>query len=603
MKKNLGYIGRPFSVTYSKHSQYSTVNLDKTNRVYLDFEKKRHTFIIGTTGSGKSYLAGVYAEEIISNVENCAIVILDPMGIFSTLKIPNPNADEFELWNEQLPSDIIPGRVRDVTVWVPRGDVAQFIEGSYDRTFALRAPDLTPDTFCYTFDVKSTEPMGGLYRKARAELLKESKTYTLQELLDFIYERGSDVFRFQKSTVEALMTKLDMLGELGIISDDGVSLNEVIFENEVAKVAIFNLSCSSEYTNKILVNFLAESLFVHRFRSDQLADYLRSRKKKMPYPAWYVPPIHFILDEAHEFFPGSNVLRLCIKKGRKIDFITTSITQSMDLTKDVYQNVHHVFVGPMVYDDDIASVKRMVPANCSAKDYRQKVQQLTTGSFLYYNLGDKEPEILMRVRPRRTMHPASTKRFDDRVVFIPVNKNARRKPRIEASDFNDDSDFDLESLIDQIDDDPEPEIESEPEPDSDPVPVVETTASIEKSFQCVVCGTTVNVIPCPEPMCEKHVCHEHVEAHYFDRDVLGGKSHDLDDYILEECSKDPLDHANEFYRSFWQTVNSMQASGVDLTEKQMGVIDRDYKRVLKDRKTTFQARLVETNESTTEVTP
>jgi len=416
MPSPLAFIGRPFVPVYDHKNKVQRVQLDKLNPVLVDYTRKQHTFIIAKSGGGKSYLAGVVAEELARVMENYCTLLVDPMGIFSTLKMPNTNhRAETDPWVEQCPEDepiTFPRAVAGCTIWVPAGDARQFLPGTFDRAFSLKASEFSQGTFCFAFDVEVLEPQAILYRKCQSMLLKRKPDYALWELVGSIHEHGHE-FGFQSQTVESLCTKLGALEELGIIRDDAPELHDVLRERAVA---VLDLSQSSSYTARIVVNFLAEKLLAIRRQITRMVLRAKTTETLVDKPAWYIPPVQIVLDEAHNYLQKNPVLKKVIKEGRNCALMMTAISQSPDLTRDVYANITHVFVGPLVYEDDILAVRAMLPIELSPKEFKQKVHNLTTGTFLYYNVDDKT-EKLIRVRPRRTLHPASTDLKDERKYF------------------------------------------------------------------------------------------------------------------------------------------------------------------------------------------
>src|SRR3989338_8744984 len=75
-----------------------------SSNVYLDVAGAHVILISGKRGSGKSHSLGVIAEEM-SNLpeeisQNLAVLIIDTMGIFWTMKYPNTRDEELlESWN------------------------------------------------------------------------------------------------------------------------------------------------------------------------------------------------------------------------------------------------------------------------------------------------------------------------------------------------------------------------------------------------------------------------------------------------------------------------------------------------------------------------
>jgi hypothetical protein len=165
-----------------------------------------------------------------------------------------------------------------------------------------------------------------------------------------------------------------------------------------------------------VINFLAEKLLALRRQITRMVLRAKTSEILIDKPTWYIPPVQIVLDEAHNYLQRNPVLRKVIKEGRNCALMMTAISQSPDLTRDVYANITHIFCGPLVYEDDIMAVRAMLPIDLSPKEFKQKVHNLVTGTFLYYNV-DAKTEQLIKVRPRRTLHPASTDLKDERKYF------------------------------------------------------------------------------------------------------------------------------------------------------------------------------------------
>ncbi len=409
----LGFIGRTFTAVHDHKTKRTSYQLNKDGALMVDFSKKQHTFIVATSGGGKSYLAGVYAEELVRVMENYSVVMIDPMGIFSTLTFPNTNQAELDAWNTQIPGDVKPARVNACTTWVPFGDIGKFSTGAINvHGFALRAPEFSYGTLCYAFDLDFLEPQVNLYRKSQKLLREVHPNYALTELIAYIRTEGSGL-GFQSQTVEALVTKLGALEELGIVAADAPTMHEMV---GAGKVVIFDLSQSSEYAARILINFLAENLLFLRRRISWMIMQAKVSEMQIEKPPWYVPPVQLVIDEAHNYLPRNPVLKKCIKEGRNNGLMVSAISQSPDLTRDVYENITHLFVGSMIYEGDIAAVRAMLPVDRTIKEFRKDVHSLEPGAFLYYNTKTKQ-ECKICVRPRRSLHPAMTDLGDERKYF------------------------------------------------------------------------------------------------------------------------------------------------------------------------------------------
>lgn len=64
---------------------------------------------------------------------------------------------------------------------------------------------------------------------------------------------------------------------------------------------------------------------------------------------------------------------------------------------------------------------------------------------------------------------------------------------------------------------------------------------------------------------------------------LTGLSEDMEDFMLEQL--DHYEHnKHKFYTSFWKTCVEMWQDGVDLSDKQLAILEREYRKVEKERK-------------------
>ena len=69
-----------------------------------------------------------------------------------------------------------------------------------------------------------------------------------------------------------------------------------------------------------------------------------------------------------------------------------------------------------------------------------------------------------------------------------------------------------------------------------------------------------------------------------DRFKIGihGLSEDMEDFILEQDYY-YSHHKTKFWSSFWTTCSSMWCNGIDLSEKQLNIIYREYNKVKEER--------------------
>jgi uncharacterized protein len=418
----MGLIGRKYTTKYIPNKPLQYV-LDPRDPLQIDFRRKEHIFVSAKSGSGKSYGAGVLVEEIIRELENYAVTIIDPMGIHNTYDTPN-RGSEVKDWNDQIYNrqdgrpEIIPQGLTKFKVWIPAGDVKEFETDAYHQVFSLRPIDITPDILCYTFDMEILDPMMNLFRRSRAHTIQEyGENFELGELFADIKDNGKDSYGFKDQTIDALLSRLHALRELGIISNTGIGIHEVVQEGEVN---VIDISMSSTFTGRIIVNFFAEKLLNLRKKiTRKLAQ--AEKKSQMIHIDNYIPPTLLFLEEAHNYFQTSTqsnaILTKFIKEGRSVGCMLAAISQSPDLSKNVFANITHLFVGQMTFDDDIMGIKAMLPIEKKPAEFREQIKSLGIGCFYYYNMNTKEEKRIM-FRPRLTMHPAKTELSNERKFLL-----------------------------------------------------------------------------------------------------------------------------------------------------------------------------------------
>ena len=91
-----------------------------SNKVLMDVVNPHVILIVGKRGQGKSHSIGVMAEEI-SNLpekisQNIAVLIIDTMGIFWTMKFPNEREEDLlNMWN------LKPTATLKANIFIPKG--------------------------------------------------------------------------------------------------------------------------------------------------------------------------------------------------------------------------------------------------------------------------------------------------------------------------------------------------------------------------------------------------------------------------------------------------------------------------------------------------
>ena len=62
--------------------------IETSDSIYIETDKSRSVLICGKRGSGKSYTMGNITEDLAED-PNQLVIVIDPMGIFHTMVLPN----------------------------------------------------------------------------------------------------------------------------------------------------------------------------------------------------------------------------------------------------------------------------------------------------------------------------------------------------------------------------------------------------------------------------------------------------------------------------------------------------------------------------------
>ncbi|MCS7123469.1 MAG: DUF87 domain-containing protein, partial [Candidatus Aenigmarchaeota archaeon] len=177
-KEGTGYLG--------KHIVGSGEDAHLTTKVLIDLIKPHVILIAGKRGSGKSYSAGVIIEEFLSLPDKyrnkASFVIIDPMGIYWSMKYPNKQQEELlKKWNLEPKSF-------KVRVFVPH-----LLKEAYEKAgieidglITIAPNEVSVEEWIQTFGLKRTDEMAIIFEKAYNEVSKKMQTFSIDDLINFI---------------------------------------------------------------------------------------------------------------------------------------------------------------------------------------------------------------------------------------------------------------------------------------------------------------------------------------------------------------------------------------------------------------------------------
>jgi len=173
------FIGRKTSV-FEEYGMEGALHIGRIREndfsekdVYLDGLNPHAVFVCGSRGSGKSYFLGVLAEELALKNKNVGIVVIDPVGVFWSMRFPNREEKELESlakWG------LLPQGLDHIRVFIPEGLKEIAPKETFDATFSIQPSLLTPEDWCLTFGIDRFSPSGLLMEKSLQKIRDGYKT-------------------------------------------------------------------------------------------------------------------------------------------------------------------------------------------------------------------------------------------------------------------------------------------------------------------------------------------------------------------------------------------------------------------------------------------
>jgi DNA helicase HerA-like ATPase len=297
-----------------KHLVGENEEAHKANPVYFDVAKPHVVGVFGKRGTGKSYSMGTIAEEIHTAdiSENLSTIIIDPMGIYWSMRRPNEQdvsiLDEWDLKPKGF----------DIDVYIPKGKTKDFDEKEmpYDDTFTLNPAELTAEEWRMAFALEEDSEQNILLERVIGELDDEfGDEYRIKHILEAVQK-----FDFDEKTVKALENRFRNAQEWGIFGEES-SLDKLTEREElsVVDVSVFGQMSGGTRVQALVVGILAKRILRRRMaarRLEELDEMQGLDRNEMPI-------VWMFIDEAHEFLPAngetaaSSTLLRWVKIGRE----------------------------------------------------------------------------------------------------------------------------------------------------------------------------------------------------------------------------------------------------------------------------------------------
>jgi len=265
--------------------------------VYLDLARPHVIGIFGKRGTGKSYTLGTLVEEIINLPEeikeNIAVVVIDTMGIFWSMK--NPNERDFKAlmkWN-------LHPRAMPVEVLVPYGLENKYREDEipYDGLFSFTCSDLMPEDWMFAFGIDEMSEHGTYLERVVSALKERSMHYEISDIIEQI--KNYDMPEYIKNY---LINKFYLAKSWGVFTLKGTEMKDLV---QPGKVVILDVSLLGSFSlgwnvRTLIVGLLARKILFERMKA--------RRKEEMEslrgFERSFMPITWMLIDEAHQFLPA-----------------------------------------------------------------------------------------------------------------------------------------------------------------------------------------------------------------------------------------------------------------------------------------------------------
>lgn len=460
------------SIGNAKNKNDTPVKLDSSNPHVI--------FVCGARGSGKSYTLGVLAEEISRKNSDIGAVIVDPIGIFWSMKYPNKEEEELELLRE---NNLKPEGMENVEVLIPSGYASNIPDETFEGSFSFQPSSLTADDWCLTFGIDRYSPQGLLLERAIEKVktgytrqlgdkgdrgsrdVDSNANFSIEDLLDCINhdkELLSKKKGFKASTRRALTSRLSTAKEWGIFGKEK-KLSDIIRKGTIN---VFDISFLPENIGSLVLGILARKILAARkktARKEAVKD-LKGEKRDEDQS---IPPTWLMIDEAHSFAPSSgktaatNPLVEYVKEGRRPGLSAVLSTQQPSaLDSKIISQLDILLSHQLSFEKDIKEVwKRMPTSLPDDLKNSESLKKLPEGTAI---VADKEINqgFFVSIRPRLSQHEGR-----ERVIESTEDeKDSESSPPVKDETTSED----IEETFERIEIEPDDQIGEEEKEEDNP---------------------------------------------------------------------------------------------------------------------------------------
>ncbi|HEX8287877.1 MAG TPA: ATP-binding protein [Pyrinomonadaceae bacterium] len=353
-----------------------------------------HLAILASTGSGKSYTAGVFVEELMQAHNRAAVLIVDPHGEYHTM---NSIMGDSQFFAED-------GYKPEVKIFTPEKIKVRFSTlTEADVKYLL--PEGTSDKMLHFL----SQAFRSLQERLRVER-RQDYAYAYHDLRD---EVNKQKYGDEKkngdggntSSIDGLLWRLDSRFDKpdSIFSaNDHIPLRDLFAPG---RCTILQLSDIEQHEQQVIVGTLLRRVNKARMFTVR-GEAAPNTENHLPYP------VFTLLEEAHRFAPAgasvvsTNILKQILSEGRKFGVGIGLITQRPGkLDQDVLSQCMTQIIMRIVNPIDQQTVAQSVEG--AGRAMLAELPALTKGQAVISGVGINTP-VMCRIRPRLTTHGGET---------------------------------------------------------------------------------------------------------------------------------------------------------------------------------------------------
>jgi DNA helicase HerA-like ATPase len=348
-----------------------------------------HLAILASTGSGKSYTAGVLVEELMRPYNRAAVLIVDPHGEYDTMRSIEDDPRFQESRDGYRP---------EVRVY------------THERV-KVRFSSLTEADVKYLLPEGTSEKMLHFLSQAFRQLTatRRGELWGYHDLRDEVkaqkYEGSDRGDSGNASSIEGLLWRLDSRFDKpnSIFSDhEHITLAEMF---KPGRCTVLQLSDIEQNEQQVVVATLLRRVNKARMATVR-GEAQEGTDTHLPYP------VFTLLEEAHRFAPAgqtvvsTNILKQILSEGRKFGVGIGLITQRPGkLDQDVLSQCMTQVIMRIVNPVDQETVAKSVEG--AGRQLLDELPALTKGQAVISGVGVNTP-VMCRVRERITKHGGET---------------------------------------------------------------------------------------------------------------------------------------------------------------------------------------------------